>query len=207
MDDHGKFQLLCALAVTGQIGEADLRDLWLHLEGCGDCQDRIADFAQISAQALPLAGEKYRKPRSPKAMTARFMERARSEGIRLQEPKRLMPAALSFGALGWKSNVGAALLLIAIIAGIVNSTHTQSQFAGSSKRSQSGPMKETVIPLRAHSGSEPSLKQRQPGQHKRTLDHRFAGPPNTPDKAGSSSPRPTIKRSSRTQSRSRPENG
>src|ERR1700736_2117494 len=115
MNEHKKFQILCALVVVGQASDADLRELKRHIEGCVDCQNRISDFAQISAQALPLSGEKYRKPGSPKRMTSRFIERARAEGIPLRESEETVPNYLSFGSLSWKGNLAAALVLIAII--------------------------------------------------------------------------------------------
>jgi hypothetical protein len=127
MNEHKKFEILCALVVVGQVSDADLQDLKRHIEGCVDCQNRISDFAQISAQAMPLSGEKYRKPRSPKAMTARFVERARDQGIPLREPEQLLPSDLSFGLLSWKENFVVALLLIVIIAGISQSVHSRPQ--------------------------------------------------------------------------------
>jgi hypothetical protein len=130
MNEHKQFEIICALVVVGQASDADLRDLKPHIEGCVDCQNRISDFAQISAQALPLSGEKYSKPRSPNAMTARFVERARAGGIPLRESEPMVPSHLSFGSLSWKGNLAAALLLIAIIAGgISKSVHSRAQSA------------------------------------------------------------------------------
>jgi len=114
MNDHKKFEILCALVVVGQVSDADLRELKQHMEGCVDCQSRISDFAQISAQALPLLGGKYSKSQSPRGMTARFMERARAQGIQLRQ-SALCPSDLSFGLLSLKGSVGAALVLIAIL--------------------------------------------------------------------------------------------
>jgi hypothetical protein len=116
MNDHKRFEILCALVVVGQAGDADLRELKRHVEGCGACQNRISDFAQISAQMLPLSGDKYSQPRRPTAMTGRFVERARAQGIPLREPHQLLPSELSF-ALSWKGSLAAALLFIAIVAG------------------------------------------------------------------------------------------
>lgn len=130
MNEHKKFEILCALAVIGQVSDADLRELTQHIEGCVDCQNRISDFAQISAQALPLAGERYVKPRSPKKMTARFVERARAEGIRLRDSEQIVPSYLSLVSLGWSGRLAAALLLIAIIVGgISRVVHSRSQSA------------------------------------------------------------------------------
>jgi len=117
MSEHKQFEILCALAVVGQVSDADLRELKLHIEGCFDCKNRMSDFAQISAQVLSLAGERYSNVPSPKAITARFVERARAEGIPLHDSGQMMPSDFSFGPLGWKGSCAAALLVIAIIAG------------------------------------------------------------------------------------------
>jgi hypothetical protein len=131
MNDHKKFEILCALIVVGQASDADLRELKGHVEGCVDCQKRIAEFAQLSAQALPLSAEKYSKPRSPGAMTARFLETARAQGIPLREPARLLPDGLSFRLSGWNGHLAAALLLVLIIAvGISKSVHSRAPSTG-----------------------------------------------------------------------------
>lgn len=127
MNDHKKLEILCALIVVGQASDADLREFNRHVQHCVDCQNRIADFSQISAQALPLSAEKYNKPRSPKAMTARFVERARAQGIPLQESERLLPTDVSSGLSTWNRRLAAALLLVAVVAGgISKSIHGRS---------------------------------------------------------------------------------
>jgi hypothetical protein len=129
MSDHKQFETLCALAVVGQASDPDLRQLKSHLETCVDCRTRIADFAQISAQALPLSGKRYGNVRSPKAMTARFVERARVEGIPVQASGQTMSGGLSFG-FGWKGCLAGALLLAAmIVGGISKSGHSRAHSA------------------------------------------------------------------------------
>ena len=128
MNQHEKFELLCTLAVIGQIRDADLRELKRHVEECVDCQNRISDFAQISAQALLALGDEYGKPSSPQAMTARFVERARAEGIPLRGLAAMFPSRLSFGWPGWNGALAAALLLIVITtAGISHSFHLRAR--------------------------------------------------------------------------------
>jgi hypothetical protein len=131
MNDHKNFEILCALIVVGQASDADLRELNGHVQQCVDCQNRIADFSQISAQALPLSAEKYCKPRSPRAMTARFVETARAQGIPLREPARLLPRERSSGLSGWNGHLAAALLLVAIVAaGISKSVQWRAPATG-----------------------------------------------------------------------------
>jgi len=139
MSEHKQFEILCALAAVGQVSDPDLRDLKRHMEGCLDCQNRIADFAQISAQVLPLAGERYGRVRTPKAMTARFVERARAEGIPVRNSQRMMPGDLSFG-LGWKGSLAGVLLLVAMtIGGISRSSHSRTPSADTAVAAKLGP--------------------------------------------------------------------
>jgi len=116
MSEHQQFEIMCALAVVGQLNHAELVELRGHIEDCIPCQSRISDFAQVSAQALTLSGERCSNRRPPARMTARFVTRARSEGIPLQKSMDTLPHDL-FCWLGWKGNVAAALLILAVIAG------------------------------------------------------------------------------------------
>lgn len=130
MNEHNRFEILCALAAVCQVGEADLRELKLHLADCADCQDRLSDFAQISAQALTLSGETYSKPRSPQEMTERFVKRARAQGIALGEHERRFLSGWSF-VIGWKGSFAVALLLFAVIAGSISrSVHWRAPSVG-----------------------------------------------------------------------------
>jgi hypothetical protein len=130
MNEHKQFEIMCALAVVGQLKEADLGDLKLHTTGCAACQSRISDFAQISAQALPLSGEKYGNHRCPKAMTARFVERARAAGVPLRGSRHTLPSELLLRSWGWKGNLAAVLLLIMSIAsGVSKFVHSRAQSA------------------------------------------------------------------------------
>src|SRR5450631_85109 len=159
MNDHKKFEILCALIVVGQAGDADLRELKGHVEGCVDCQKRIAEFAQISAQALSLSAEKYSKPRYPKAMTTRFVERARAQGIPLRESVRPLPSELSSGLSSWNGHLAAALLLVAIVAaGISKSVHSRSTATTANLESPS-----------AQSSQATSTLNRSPQQHRKCV--------------------------------------
>ena len=131
MNEHKQFEILCALAVVGQVSDPDLRELKQHLEACSDCQIRISDFAQISAQVLPLCGKRYDGLRTPRGMTARFLERACAVGIPVQAPGRIIPRGdLTFG-LGWKEGLAAAVLVIAmIVGGISKSDRSKTQPVG-----------------------------------------------------------------------------
>jgi hypothetical protein len=115
---------MCALAVVGQLSASDLAGLSQHVEACAHCQRRLSEFAQVSAQALMLFGEKFSNcQRPPAGMTTRFVMRARAEGIPLQKSagSQLREFLCS---IGWRENVAAALLMLAVVAGISNRRHT-----------------------------------------------------------------------------------
>jgi hypothetical protein len=137
MNEHKQFEIMCALAVVGQVNDADLGDLKLHIAGCAACQSRISDFAQISAQALPLSGERYRNHRYPKGMTARFVERARASGVPLRGSGQTLPSEFLIPSLGWKGNLAAALLLIMSIAsGVSKLVHSRARSADTASAAQ-----------------------------------------------------------------------
>ena len=124
MSQHKQFEIMCALAAVGQLSSSDLTGLSQHVEACADCQRRLSEFAQVSAQALLLFGEKYsNSPRPPVGMTARFVTLARAEGIPLQKSAGSQPREFLY-SLGWKGNIAAVLLMIAVIAGISNRRHS-----------------------------------------------------------------------------------
>jgi hypothetical protein len=124
MSQHKRFEVMCALAAVGQLDPSDLAGLRQHAEDCTDCQRRISEFAQVSAQALMLFGEKWsNNDRPPKGMTVRFVARARFEGIPLQKYTGSLPRELVH-SLGWRGHVAAGVFILVLIAGISNSRHT-----------------------------------------------------------------------------------
>jgi hypothetical protein len=120
MTQHRQFEIMCALAAVGQLSSSDLAGLSQHVEACADCQRRLSEFARVSAQALLLFGEKHSNSRRPPVgMTARFVTRARAEGIPLEKSAGSQPSAFLY-SLGWRGNIAAVLLMLAVIAGISN---------------------------------------------------------------------------------------
>jgi hypothetical protein len=124
MSQHQQFEIMCALAAVGQLNPSDLGGLRQHAEDCADCQRRLSEFAQVSAQALMLFGERCsNNDRTPKGMTSRFVARARAEGIPLRKSAGSLPCEL-LHSLGGRGNIAAALLILALVAGISNRSRT-----------------------------------------------------------------------------------
>src|SRR5262249_8298080 len=120
MSRHEQFEVMCALAVTGQINDRERSELEQHLETCSDCRERISDFAQISAQALPLCGETQDCSQPPRELTLRFVIRARAEGVPLAEVRPVRGlGGLPLWRRRWQAGFAAAALMLLIVVGVV----------------------------------------------------------------------------------------
>jgi hypothetical protein len=117
MADHEWFEQLCALAVTGDLEPEEFRQLGEHLYECVECRASYQEFHTIIERGLPT----LKVPRPTRwsirrlGMKKRFLERARKEGLPINEsrPKerttlRLLSAAVStclalivLGIYGW----------------------------------------------------------------------------------------------------------
>jgi hypothetical protein len=113
MTEHEQYEMLCALAVTGEVSDAELQDLRCHLTECSDCRDRLFDFAQLSAQALPLLGDRHSPVNIPGGMTERFQDHARRYGIPLRSP-------LVRGAFSWMRPQMPRMVWIGAMLGVVS---------------------------------------------------------------------------------------
>lgn len=89
MVKHEDFEELAALAAIGVITEAEYLELQIHLQECVSCRTAQADFAELIHEKLPAIEYRVRPRWSPKSLSSadaasreRFIERARSEGIR-----------------------------------------------------------------------------------------------------------------------------
>ena len=79
---HGHFQEMCALAVTGQLGGAQMCELDEHIAECEPCRKYLESIAQVSVQAMSLLAEKQgptTKVLPPQGIRERFLERLTSE--------------------------------------------------------------------------------------------------------------------------------
>lgn len=112
MSEHESYEILCALAASGRASADELEQLSSHVRECQECSDRVKSFAQVSAQAMPLHGDTYAKARIPKGMTARFVERARAEGVPLRVSAWSVAGWQGMPSLRWGAVV--ALLLVAV---------------------------------------------------------------------------------------------
>ena len=119
MSEHETYEILCAWVASGRASAEDLDQLGPHLRACDECRQRISDFAQVSAQALPLHGEGYRRKRLPSGMTLRFVEQARLHGIPLRRSSRLWSLRHHYRLPGlmWATGSVAVVLVVVIAMG------------------------------------------------------------------------------------------
>jgi hypothetical protein len=83
MADHTQFEVLCALAASGQLTSSELAELHAHSQNCSSCSERVLEMTQISAQLFCAHAVNQPSVRMPKEMLERFIARANNEGIPL----------------------------------------------------------------------------------------------------------------------------
>lgn len=79
---HSRFEEMCALAITGQLGGAQMCELDEHIADCKSCREYLESVAQVSVQAMPLLADEHApEPRilPPPGMRERFRARLESE--------------------------------------------------------------------------------------------------------------------------------
>src|SRR5260370_12181420 len=78
---HRRFEEMCTLAVTAQLGAAQMCELNEHIATCASCRQILESLAQVSVQTMPLLAEK-RPPIvhavPPKGIRARSLSRLAS---------------------------------------------------------------------------------------------------------------------------------
>src|SRR5713101_1541563 len=79
---HRRFEEMCTLAVTAQLGGAQMCELNEHVATCASCRKVLETLAQVSVQAMPLLADKRMssaKAVPPASMRERFLARLASE--------------------------------------------------------------------------------------------------------------------------------
>jgi hypothetical protein len=79
---HSRFEEMCALAITGQLGGAQMCELDGHIAECESCRKYLESIAQVTVQAMPLLADKHGpepKILPPQGMRERFLARLVSE--------------------------------------------------------------------------------------------------------------------------------
>jgi uncharacterized coiled-coil protein SlyX len=95
---HRRFEEMCTLAVTAQLGGAQMCELNEHIATCAACRQVLESLAQVSVQTMPLLADK-RAPIvqavPPSGMRERFLSRLVSEELDMKNgtDQRTVPVA------------------------------------------------------------------------------------------------------------------
>src|ERR1700722_5155950 len=79
---HRRFEGMCSLAITGQLGGAQMCELDEHIAACESCREFLREIAKVSVQAMPLLAEKHGAAPQflpPQGIRERFLARLASE--------------------------------------------------------------------------------------------------------------------------------
>src|SRR6266851_3500935 len=94
---HRHFEEMCALAVTGQLGGAQMCELDEHIGSCDSCRKFLESIAQISARAMPLLAGKHAPAGNvapPEGMRGRFLSRLAAEGVNAKDRVTQRPSPI-----------------------------------------------------------------------------------------------------------------
>jgi predicted nucleic acid-binding Zn-ribbon protein len=81
---HRRFEEMCALAVTGQLGGPQMTELNEHIAECSSCREYLESLAEASIQTMPLLAEKHAPETTvqpPSGMRDRFLARLAAEDL------------------------------------------------------------------------------------------------------------------------------
>ena len=104
--DHAHFDVMCALAASGQLTNSELAELHEHSEGCSSCCDRLVEMKHVSAELFCAHALSQPGFRMPKDIVERFIARANSEGV---------PLHLRATGVGLKQLVSTAAFVLALL--------------------------------------------------------------------------------------------
>ena len=81
---HGRYEEMCALAATAQLGGKEMSELNAHISTCDSCREFLSSLARISVQVMPLLAENGAPAADivpPDGMRDRFLARIGSEEL------------------------------------------------------------------------------------------------------------------------------
>lgn len=107
--NHVDFEVLCALAASGNLTSTERAELNEHAEHCVHCQNRLVEMRQLGTRLFLAHELNIPAKRVPKGMQERFSARAIREGIPLSSPS----PGVGFSALGLVTALLVVLLLAA----------------------------------------------------------------------------------------------
>jgi hypothetical protein len=97
---HRRFEEMCSLAITGQLGGAQMCELDEHIAACESCRKFLGEIAQVSVQTMPLLAEKHGGAPQflpPQGIRERFLARLASETYDTENGNTLRTFPMSAG--------------------------------------------------------------------------------------------------------------
>jgi hypothetical protein len=82
--DHKYYEVLGALAATGQLSDTELAELEQHAQHCAPCNASIGEMADMSRRIFLAHASKGEKVQPPIGMQKRFVQRAIRTGVPLK---------------------------------------------------------------------------------------------------------------------------
>ncbi len=83
-NSHRRYQEMCALAATAQLGGKEMSELNVHISTCDSCREFLWSVGQVSVQIMPLLAENGAPAADivpPDGMRDRFLSRMASEEL------------------------------------------------------------------------------------------------------------------------------
>jgi hypothetical protein len=141
MEDHSYYEELAALAAGGFLSHSELGNLRQHTALCGDCRRAESELTVLVRSQVPANISPFRefldnlRTRPDKDRTARFLRRARREGIAVSPIAQYVHHRKAAG-LRW---IAAATALAAFfVATILYKTRDRERFIATQTPNQSG---------------------------------------------------------------------
>ncbi len=170
---HEHFKELCAAAAFGQVSAVELSELKQHALTCDECQSLLEDFGQIAAQGLPELDVDNAPDEMPR-MTARFVARARAEGIELSRTPALRESTLTPTRKIFGIRKAAPIIGIAAIAALMLfktvSVNNPEQYLHIRSSPVPAPASQTVIPTASTQSPDPNRIIAELKQQLRSLE-------------------------------------
>ena len=128
--EHSRFEELAALFAGGYLSEEEFREFREHAATCPECRQSEEDFIEIVEYGLPLTQSPVRefyertKFKPAEGARERFLQRARSEGVRfspqIERPLPGLGRRVSFvAAVAGASALAAAVAMMALYPKVV----------------------------------------------------------------------------------------
>src|SRR6266478_6707450 len=81
---HGRYEEMCALAATAQLGGKEMSELNAHISTCDSCREFLWSVGQVTVQVMPLLAENGAPAADivpPDGIRDRFLSRITSEEL------------------------------------------------------------------------------------------------------------------------------